>query len=106
MIRPLGILPSPPSKLLVLTPKQLRAARALLGWPRSRLAEESGVPLPTLHKIEAGETDPKLTTAGKLRRTLEDAGVIFVDPTAEHGPGVILRDEGRRVPPVRGPRKC
>jgi hypothetical protein len=44
-----------------------------------------------------GKTDPKLTTAGKLRRTLEDAGVIFVDPTAEHEPGVILQ-EGKRLP--------
>jgi hypothetical protein len=50
-----------------------------------------------LNKIEGEKTDPKLTTAGKLRRTLEDAGIIFVDPTAEHGPGVIMR-EGKRVP--------
>jgi DNA-binding XRE family transcriptional regulator len=87
----------PRSKLLVLTPQQLRAARALLGWSREKLAEESGVPLPTLHKIESGKTDPKLTTAGKLRLTLEDAGVIFVDPDEDHGPGVILR-AGKRVP--------
>jgi predicted transcriptional regulator len=84
----------------VLTPKQLRAARVLLGWSRAKLAAESSVPLPTLDKIESGKTDPKLTTAGKLRRTLEDAGVIFVDPTAEHGPGIILR-EGKR-PPKKG----
>jgi DNA-binding XRE family transcriptional regulator len=97
MIRAFGNLERSPSKPLVLTPKQLRAARALLGWSREQLASESGVPLPTLNKIEVGKTDPKLTTAGKLRRTLEDAGVIFVDPTAEHGPGVILR-EGKRAP--------
>jgi DNA-binding XRE family transcriptional regulator len=95
IIQAFGIVDRPHSKRPVLTPKQLRAARVLLGWSRSKLAAESGVPLPTLDKIESGKTDPKLTTAGKLRRTLEDAGVIFVDPTREHGPGVILRD-GKR----------
>jgi predicted transcriptional regulator len=80
------------SKPLVLTPKQLRAARTFLGWSRARLAKEAGVPLPTLEKIEVGKTDPRLTTAGKLRRTLEKAGLIFVDPTPDHGPGIILKD--------------
>jgi predicted transcriptional regulator len=91
----LGILDRPLSKRIVLTPRQLRAARVLIGWSRAMLARKSGVPLPTLDKIEGGKTDPKLTTAGKLRRTLEDAGVIFVDATKEHGPGVLLRD-GKR----------
>ena len=96
-IRALGILERAPSKRPVFTRAQLRAARVLIGWSRAKLAAESGVPLPTLDKIESGKTDPKLTTAGKLRRTLEDAGVIFVDPDAQHGPGIILR-EGRRSP--------
>jgi DNA-binding XRE family transcriptional regulator len=91
----LGVLERPHNQRFVLTPKQLRAARVLVGWSRAMLARKSGVPLPTLDKIESGKTDPKLTTAGKLRRTLEDAGVIFVDPTREHGPGVIAKD-GKR----------
>lgn len=91
----LGLLERSHNQRIVLTPKQLRAARVLVGWSRAMLARKSGVPLPTLDKIEAGKTDPKLTTAGKLRRALEDAGVIFVDPTKEHGPGVILKD-GKR----------
>jgi predicted transcriptional regulator len=76
----------------MLTPRQLRAARALVGWSREMLAEKSGVPAITTRQFENGQTDPKLSTVGKLRRALEKAGVIFVDPTAEHGPGVILRD--------------
>jgi transcriptional regulator with XRE-family HTH domain len=74
----------------MLEPRQCRAARALLGWSRARLAKESGVPVPTLERYERGETSPYLRTVAKLRRTMERAGVIFVDPTSERGAGVIL----------------
>ena len=35
-------------------------------------------------------------TVALLRRTLERAGVVFVDPTNELGPGVILKDGKRQ----------
>jgi transcriptional regulator with XRE-family HTH domain len=76
----------------MLTPQQLRGARALIGWSRERLAEESGVPNRTLEKFETGTGDLKLQTAAKVRRTLEKAGVIFIDPTPDHGPGIMLKD--------------
>jgi DNA-binding XRE family transcriptional regulator len=76
----------------VLTPKQTRAARALLGWSRADLALKSGVPARTVENFEAEKSTPLLTTAGKLRLTLERAGVIFIDPDREAGPGVRLRD--------------
>ena len=63
-----------------------------MGWSRETLAVKSGVPAITTRQFETGQTDPKLTTVNKWRRTLEKAGVIFVDPNYEHGPGVILRD--------------
>jgi predicted transcriptional regulator len=80
----------------MLTPRQLRAARALIGWSREALADESGVPAITTRQFETGQTDPKLTTVNKWRRTLEKAGVIFIDPTTEHGPGVMLKDGALR----------
>jgi transcriptional regulator with XRE-family HTH domain len=76
----------------VLTPEQLRAARVLIRWSRERLAEESDVSLKTTQAFEQGRVaSPLMTTEHKWRRALEKAGVIFVDPTAEHGPGVILK---------------
>lgn len=78
----------------VLTPKQLRAARALVGWSREALAKKSGVPAITTKQFENGDTDPRLSTLHKWRRALEDAGVIFIDPNArsdEGGAGVRLR---------------
>jgi DNA-binding XRE family transcriptional regulator len=80
----------------VITPKQLRAARALLGWRRADLARKSGVPSRTVENFEAEKSTPLLTTAGKLRIALERAGVVFIDPDGELGPGVRLR-EGRKT---------
>jgi predicted transcriptional regulator len=75
----------------VLTPKQLRAARALAGWSREDLAKHSGVPEITTRQFELGKTDPRQTTVHKWRRALERAGVVFLDADDEWGPGVRLR---------------
>lgn len=75
----------------VLTPKQLRAARALAGWSREDLAKHSGVPEITTRQFELGKTDPRQTTVHKWRRALEKAGVVFLDADDEWGAGVRLR---------------
>jgi predicted transcriptional regulator len=75
----------------VLTPQQLRAARAIVGWSRDALAEKSGVPAITTKQFENGDTDPRLSTLHKWRRALEGAGVIFLDETETEGPGVRLK---------------
>jgi predicted transcriptional regulator len=75
----------------MLKPRQLVAARALIGWTRERLAKASGVPAVSIGEFERGETDPRLSTVGKLRRAMEKAGVDFIDATADSGPGVKLR---------------
>ena len=77
----------------MLTPRQLRAARVLIGWSRAELSRRSGVPDPTIEAFEVGKvTDPKMSTVSKLRRTLERAGVVFIDPDQEMGPGLRLRE--------------
>jgi predicted transcriptional regulator len=78
----------------MLTPAQLRAARAFLGWTREMLAEQSGVPAITIKQFENGQTDPRLTTVHKLRRAIERAGLIVIDQDDEEGPG--LRLKGKR----------
>jgi len=87
----LAIREGPPSQLAVLTGPQLRAARALLDWSRAVLAEKSGTSAVSIEQFERGITDPKLRTAGKWRRALEKAGVVFIDQDNELGPGVRLR---------------
>ena len=80
----------------MLTPAQLRAARALVGWSRDDLAKKSGVAANTAKGFETLGTDPKLSTLHKWRRALEAAGVEFIDPTEDRGPGVLLKVEGRK----------
>ena len=59
--------------------QQITAARGLLSWSKTKLAEESGVSERTITRFETGEGD---ITAGKLDR-LEDAlvtrGIEFID---------------------------
>jgi predicted transcriptional regulator len=80
----------------MLTPRQLRAARALLGWSRADLAKKSGVPAPTIEAFESGKTDPKLTTVGKMRLAIERAGVDLIDEDDQHGPGLRVRASSRK----------
>ena len=69
---------------------QLRAARALLGWSQERLADASGVSIPTIKRLEPGVglVQTRVDTLDKLRRALEGAGVEF---TNGGEPGVKLR---------------
>jgi transcriptional regulator with XRE-family HTH domain len=81
----------------MITPAQLRAARALLDWTREDLAGESGVAAVTAIGFEHGKTDPKISTLYKWRHALEAAGVRFIDADDQDGPGVRLRSpKGKR----------
>jgi transcriptional regulator with XRE-family HTH domain len=81
----------------MLTPAQLRAARALVDWSREDLAEKSGIGAGTVKDFERNGTDPKMGTVQKLIRALELAGVEFLHETESSGPGVRLRKrEGKR----------
>ncbi len=78
----------------MITVAQLRAARGLLGWNQSKLAEASGLALSTIKRMEASQGNLRGTAANvwKLQRALQDAGVIFIDENDE-GPGVRHRKQ-------------
>lgn len=71
-------------------PRQLRAARALIGWTREELAGASGATVRNLARIEAGEIKPRTRTVAALRAALASAGVEFI-PENGGGAGVRLR---------------
>jgi transcriptional regulator with XRE-family HTH domain len=75
----------------MLTPAQLRAARALVGWSRETLAKEADVSAQTVTGFELLGADSKLSTLNKIRRALELAGVRFLDEDEDGGPGVRLQ---------------
>jgi len=75
-----------------LTSSQIRAARALLRWSAADLAREAALGANTVRRAEVAEGETSLTAANELaiRRTLESAGVEFIDENGG-GPGARLR---------------
>jgi hypothetical protein len=71
---------------------QIRAARALLKWTAEDLSHRSAVSLRTIQRAELADFDTSLTPANDMaiRRTLETAGVEFIDQNGG-GPGVRLK---------------
>lgn len=62
----------------VITPRQIRAARALLGWKQTDLARASGVSEISIKNVERGATDARGSTLGKIQKAIEDAGVEII----------------------------
>ncbi|MEJ0049981.1 MAG: helix-turn-helix domain-containing protein [Methylovirgula sp.] len=78
----------------MLTPAQIRAARALLNLSQDELAEASGLARQSIKNIERGVTDPRLSTAMMIKTTLEKAGVQFLEANdSAVGPGVALKTQ-------------
>src|SRR5262249_16893134 len=62
-----------------LTNSQIRAARALLGWTANELSRQSAVSLRTIQRAELQETSMTAANDLAVRRSLEAAGVEFID---------------------------
>lgn len=77
--------------------RQVKAARALLGWSQDDLADRSAVSKPTIARLETmdGELGGYVDTRSKIIGTLEKAGVEFIEENGG-GAGVRLRKPTRR----------
>ncbi len=73
----------------MITRVQVRMARAALGWSVRELASKAGMAANTVSRYDNGG-DAYGETLTKIQRTLEKAGIIFIDEDAE-GHGVRLR---------------
>jgi len=74
----------------MITPRQIRAARALLGWSPQRLADLAIVSLNAVTRLEKGKVDSRLSTLSSIQKTLTKAGIEFL-PADQKGEGVRLR---------------
>ena len=73
----------------MITARQSRAARALLGWTQQELADKALVSLTALKRLES-EKDLRVyeTTEDQVRRVFEDAGITFLH--SDKGEGVLI----------------
>ncbi len=69
---------------------QFKAARGLLGWSQTRLAEASGLAFSTIKRMEGSEglVRGHAENVWRVQAALEDAGIIFID---ENGGGAGVR---------------
>ncbi len=67
---------------------QIRAARALLNWNQSQLADISGIARSSIKNIENDITAPRIDSAFAIQQAFENHGVEFLP-----GSGVRMRNE-------------
>jgi transcriptional regulator with XRE-family HTH domain len=77
-----------------MSPSQCRAARALIEFSQTDLANKAGVGESTVRNFEAGRTVPVKNNLEAIRRALEAVGVEFIDENGG-GAGVRLRKAQR-----------
>jgi transcriptional regulator with XRE-family HTH domain len=88
----------------LVTGRQLRAARALLGWEQIELAKRSRVAIGTIRRMEsfAGEVGSRTSTLSQVLAALEKAGIQFLN---DESPGVRLRLAPAPASQKHAPRK-
>src|SRR5256885_9694372 len=79
-------------RIRVITIRQIKAARALLGWSQADLARESRISEPTIARLESSEgpLGGRPDTGEKLRTALQNGGIEFLNEN-DGGPGVRLK---------------
>jgi len=75
----------------MITSRQTRAARALLGWTQEMLADKAKVSLTALKRMESA-TGLRVfeSTSDQVRRALEAEGIAFI--SSGRNEGVIIVD--------------
>jgi predicted transcriptional regulator len=69
--------------------RQIRAARALLGWSQQALADKAIVSLNALVRLENGRVDSRVSTVQAVEVALTRAGIEFLSAGTK-GEGVRL----------------
>jgi transcriptional regulator with XRE-family HTH domain len=76
----------------MITSRQVRAARALLGWTQETLADKAVVALTALKRLESDPLKVREETRHRVRGALQGAGIVFVSRDDEEG---VIRRRNR-----------
>ena len=86
----------------MITARQSRAARALLGWNQETLADKALVSLTALKRVESENgLGVHESTRDQVRRALEEAGIVFLN--SDQGEGVMIVRQHRPRAERRAP---
>lgn len=78
----------------MITGSQIRAARALLGWSQQDLADKSLLSETAILKLETQSADSRTSTLIKVRKSLEDAGIEFIN-RPDGAAGVLVKHRNK-----------
>lgn len=74
----------------MITARQSRAARALLGWTQETLADKAQVSLTALKRLESESGfEVYESTRDQVRRALEGSGIVFLSSDQSEGVMVV-----------------
>lgn len=74
----------------LVTARQIRAGRALLGWSQKQLSDAAKVGPATIARIELGTIDPKASSLKAIADALRGAGVRLFDDSDGIGEGARM----------------
>lgn len=80
---------------VIITYKQCRAARELLGWKQNDLAAKSSISAATIADFERGVRELRVSTLEKLINTFENAGIKFENNSVMYGVGLLKEFEDK-----------
>ena len=72
----------------MISPRQSKAARALLGWTQLKLAEKAGITLDTVKRFERAKSDTRGKAMIKMEAAIREAGIKLLSPEAGEGEGL------------------
>jgi hypothetical protein len=79
------------------TGPQIKAARALVQWPRDHVARLAEIDLEILAHFETRLVDPGEAARARLAAVLEGGGAVFIGEDSAGGRGVRLKFTARDV---------
>lgn len=80
---------------MLITPDQIRAARALKNWSQADLARRVDMATPSIGNIEAGKHTPTPQTQNAIIEAFEAAGIEFIDGGVRKRQDLIQIIEGK-----------
>ncbi|HEY5048907.1 MAG TPA: helix-turn-helix domain-containing protein [Rhizomicrobium sp.] len=75
----------------MISARQIKAGRALLGRSQQELADKAIVSVKVIARLETGSVDPRMSTITAVQHAMHKAGIEFLAADDVCGEGVRLR---------------